>query len=833
MDESTDNPTPQKNDPAADEGAGAPAKGSDAASPPRLRDLWQVPALVVGVVLFTAGALVALMSRPPYDIDAALRAAEAMIESENGHAQALTHLNQFVAPHLDAPHANPGHRGTHAMLSADAMFLAQREGGFNYTENNERIVALYERAEEHLGELGVTQRTRMIETLVSLGRISEARRRLETIPRDDTDRRLRLLRSIVRLTLQEQRDARATGAAPEALADRLPFTLTMLNEYAAEPGLSPDERRWAIARQAELRIESGRPSESVEHLLRAIQRIDVVGAPGRETGELLYLLGRAYYDLGQNEDARRRLEQAEQAVDETDALRAPVQTLLGRIAQSRTEFDEARERFVAVISDFPTADAAREAWLGLGEVEAMLGGFERSLEAYGRVVEWQGPVAALETSLRERADERYAAGDFEHALRYGALGLKLRVDGREPGWALGSVASAQRALAGELLEPAVMSDGAVDWSLLDPVTREEIRRRLIEAAEHFYAYSRAMIGENDDAYAAALWNAGDSWDRAGEYTSALRAFTEFAQQRPNDQRRPRARFRLAQTHHAQGDYEVASMIYRDLIRENPPSGEGFMSYVPLVQSLLAEDSQANAPEAERLLTLVVDGEVMGPDARDFRVALNELGALHYRAERYPEAIERLQESIDRDPDAADAGMTRFLLADSLRLSAAEIDRELNEAMPQSRRHELQSTRRERLRQAMSLYDQVCAEGVARDQSRMSSLERIAMRNSFFYRADCAFDLGDDALAIAHYDVAANRYADDPASLVAMMQIVNAYARMGRWEEARTANERARQRFRDLPEGAFDRDDLPLERRHWERWLDASTELAQRFEQDDD
>lgn len=133
---------------------------------------------------------------------------------------------------------------------------------------------------------------------------------------------------------------------------------------------------------------------------------------------------------------------------------------------------------------------------------------------------------------------------------------------------------------------------------------------------------------------------------------------------------------------------------------------------------------------------------------------------------------------------------------------------------------------------MALYDQVCVTGAARDPARLSALERIALRNAFFFRADCAFDLGRDEDAIAHYDVAANRYADDPASLVAMIQIVNAYARMGRWQEARTANERARQRFRELPEQAFDRDDLPLERRHWERWLDASTELAHRFDRDD-
>jgi hypothetical protein len=63
----------------------------------------------------------------------------------------------------------------------------------------------------------------------------------------------------------------------------------------------------------------------------------------------------------------------------------------------------------------------------------------------------------------------------------------------------------------------------------------------------------------------------------------------------------------------------------------------------------------------------------------------------------------------------------------------------------------------------------------------------------------------------------------------MVQIVNAYAATDRWTEARTAHERARQRFRELPPEAFDRPDMPMDRRHWERWLDSVAELAIRSE----
>jgi tetratricopeptide (TPR) repeat protein len=88
----------------------------------------------------------------------------------------------------------------------------------------------------------------------------------------------------------------------------------------------------------------------------------------------------------------------------------------------------------------------------------------------------------------------------------------------------------------------------------------------------------------------------------------------------------------------------------------------------------------------------------------------------------------------------------------------------------------------------------------------------------YYRADCAYDLGRFDESIRWYDAAAQRYPEDPSSLVAMMQIVNAYAEMGMFREAQTAQERARQRLEEIPDEMFDNPNLPIDQRHWERWI---------------
>ena len=128
-----------------------------------------------------------------------------------------------------------------------------------------------------------------------------------------------------------------------------------------------------------------------------------------------------------------------------------------------------------------------------------------------------------------------------------------------------------------------------------------------------------------------------------------------------------------------------------------------------------------------------------------------------------------------------AGVIRYKLADACRLSAAAIDKDLREAMPQARREALERLRGERLTLATAAYQQVIDGVDAKDRRRVTDLEKLVRRNSAFYLGDCAFELGDYSRAIDQYDVARQRYADDPASLVAMVQIVNSYVAQKKWD----------------------------------------------------
>jgi len=131
------------------------------------------------------------------------------------------------------------------------------------------------------------------------------------------------------------------------------------------------------------------------------------------------------------------------------------------------------------------------------------------------------------------------------------------------------------------------------------------------------------------------------------------------------------------------------------------------------------------------------------------------------------------------------------------------------------RMELMVARRDRLRKAQGLFDEVVQ--LYRNQPPTTDIDKLYLRLAYFYRADASFDLGNYEQAIELYNAAAIRYEDDPSSLAAHVQIVNAYVSLGRLDEARTANERARWMLRRMPGDAF-ADSGVLPRQYWEQYL---------------
>ena len=293
-----------------------------------------------------------------------------------------------------------------------------------------------------------------------------------------------------------------------------------------------------------------------------------------------------------------------------------------------------------------------------------------------------------------------------------------------------------------------------------------------------------------------------------------------------------ARHQLGLAYLASGEAEASADELAELIAESPTSRWAFASVVPLARAQLASGQQEAA--IETLLRAVENNPAITPDSPVYRDALITLGrTLCLRAREdprlYPDAIARLEEAEQRFGDDEEGPEIRYLLGDALRRSIASLDREVAEASaaadtPAAERLALAAERTRRLRRAGDLFAEVRHALEARADESLSPLFRLYRRNAWFYQADSAYLAGDYAAAIPLYREASERWAGDPAALVAQVQIVNAHCELGEFAAAAVANRRALLLLNRLDDAAFESPDLPMDRRHWKDWLRWSSEL---------
>lgn len=781
--------------------------------------------------------------------------------------------------------ATPEHPGEHDRGGA-AHGLAEAEGN----------------AEHQVAEgLTASDFSSWIESLIATDNIDESLARIAKLPSgavgEEGDRqrarKLRLTRLLVEHNLR--------GTDPKQRRDSL--TLDLLAKMATDPDLSRDDHAWVLARQSELLLALNRVEEAITKLLRELQRLQDV--PPARQGELYVLLGKAYVEVGQDAEASRQLEAADRllaAGDSNNPLRADAAVLLGRLAQRSPKgkdlstLEQARERYAVVTTEFRGSRAYMPAVLGLAEIDAASREFDRSIDRYSELVQsivnWKPPQppipreadrgvvsASLMARWGELFEEAGATTDavlrlenLQQSLRYAQVAESLYPTtgpGRAaaPADLLLALGRTHRRLADEIME-AARDAQAGDFSVrnLDPATRAEVKRHYLSAAEAYRRHAERMSSEDTAAFSASLWISADSFELAGDLDEAAKAFGAFIDGAADgDPNRPEARFRLARIFEAQGDYSAAQSLFEslragggDALSASTSGAWADRSIVPLALCYLADRDPANDERAEQLLKSVVEGRLIGPESKDYRDALVELGNHYYATGRYTDAISRFEEVVNRyasetvgegvvkrdvrrpqkfsedaSPEAGQSLPTisesklasiRFKLADSHRLEAGRIARTLQGALPQTVENRLKSDRSEHLVTAMEQFGVVRASLETLPVSKQTELDRTFLRNSYFSIGDCAFELGDYSRAIAAYDAAALRYIDDPASLVAMVQIVNAYTALGQPAQARAANERARRQLSRFPDEVWSRADLPMEKKHWERWLESRQAL---------
>ncbi|MBX3379201.1 MAG: tetratricopeptide repeat protein [Phycisphaeraceae bacterium] len=803
----------------------APAPAAIEPPPATWRDAWQLPVLVVSGALLALGIGAVILARPAVDILPRLDEATKLVEAEK-FEDALKILNEDVWPQIENGKLASGDEKRYYLLAARSIYEAAVQRKIQRAENYENVIRSYVRAEELKQRLEPADVERFALSLMALDRLDEAKKRIDTLPSGEQPRRIALIRTLTTRLLAKPIPDQA------AATDLVAWLLS-------EPTLSDKDRVWAMTRQAELRLLGGYREEAIRGMLQQLPRIEESAA--EERAELLALLGWGYIEDSKHAEAEKWLTRAESLADGREPLTSKIRLNLARVAESRSDFQAARDLYQKVLDAPGSKRFQREALLGLAENLASLDETEASLEAYSKLADTfrdSRIVSAVDrdwvaTSAIARYRTKFEAGDARTAIRFASIAESLFPQGRAPAEVVLAIGESNRKLAENTIAEATGGSSAAAIDDLDPTSRKRAREHFLAAANALRLHATLVAGQNGPGYADSLWSAADSFDRAGDQEKAILLFKQFAGEFPTDPRMAEAKFRLARCHQSRGDLELAAKTYEDLIasRDGAPGEPGSgpfadASYVPLAQTYLATGQPESVAKATQMLKAVVSGSVVGVDSPDFRDALAELGTMFYRNGEPERAIENIDELLRRYPDERGMELAKFRLADSYRLSAANIDKSMAEGMPDEERRNLENARTERLQRAAAGFDQVRRALDAKPKEKRTAVEETYLRNAFFYLADCSFALGDYDGAIRAYTAARDRYPNDPASLVAMIQIVNANLQRGDVKAALTANERAKRFYRGLPPEVWNDPNLPMGKEDWERWLDATDRLAQ-------
>ena len=756
----------------------------------RLAHLWQAPLLLLSLGLFATAAYLFVHPAAGLTLDQRIDIARVYLRYNRPEA-ALDHLNKLVS----SERMPPSTEARIHLLLAESLEAAQKLHHVSVATNHERIIEQTRLGLAQGGHADAEVYRRVGESYEALGKNAEALESYRRAMTMDPRRQPHLQRKVIELQLAQA----DTGPADASI-----------DEFLKTEQLSDSERVWALQRKAQLLTTRGSYIDA-KAILTAAQKLAVDTATQGETN---YRLGYCLWKTGETAEAERVLRVARNQLKTASPLDADAAYALGRIRQDDNDPKEAIAFYQAVLTSHPESNSALLSRLGRGECRIMLAQDDAGLNDLHELV---ARMVAIHASDKDKAEaiaglkrsSLLLAGREKYVGALEALSYEQSLQNDPPADFYARLAAVYEQRANQLEKSNPENESAAGKIK----RQQEVRELRTRGGDSWIACSRSLTVASDKDHGEAMWKGVELYDRAGNLQLVTSALELFAAERPEDGQTPEALLRLGRAYQASGLFDRAIAVFERNQMRYSKSLAASKSGVPLAQSYFAKGPNFYG-RAEKVLLSVLDNPILSPDAEEFEEALFELAQLYYRTDRYEEAVVRLEEMTQRYPNDARMPQMIFLMADSFRRSAGLLAQRMSSSAPGQA--EAIVARKERLSKAKTLYDKMVDR--FRDTMPTAEVEKLYLKLSYFYRADCLYDLGQYEEAIRLYDVASLRYQDDSSALSAYVQIVNAYCELGKFNEARHANERAKTLLLRMPADAFNDGAFPMPREYWDRWL---------------
>jgi TolA-binding protein len=450
------------------------------------------------------------------------------------------------------------------------------------------------------------------------------------------------------------------------------------------------------------------------------------------------------------------------------------------------------------------AAAYREAELArrLHRDAQALDAYRRWLSSLGPIEYFNNPWVSLEqlrTSVLAGYQDYLATLNFPRGLQLARLAGTLLPTARTTELA----ADAYR-LWGEHL--AGQAEG------LPPAKAEATRRQArgyFRRAGGGYA-SLAQLQVVSRQYPEYLWQSAAAYSDGQDYVNAVRILRKYLSNESR-QRYAQALVKLGEARLALGRWDEALDVLRQCIEEHPRDS---VVYRARLLASKASAEKGALRRAEALLCENLNGAYLTPASKEWRESLFALATLLHDQRRDVEAIRRLEELLERYPDAPQKMEARYLLADAAWHRAG--------TLAATRRND--QARNDLLRKARDQYQGVQTVLAARDPRDLQPAEKALLRNCCFALGEvlCAMGLYDQALET--YAAVASRYGQSPEVLDAYVRMAAIYRRLGKTAEARSSLQQAKLALARLKGDAPFDQTTNYSRSQWGELLDRLTSL---------
>jgi tetratricopeptide (TPR) repeat protein len=448
----------------------------------------------------------------------------------------------------------------------------------------------------------------------------------------------------------------------------------------------------------------------------------------------------------------------------------------------------------------------------IGRHAESVSAYRRLASAYAQQGDFQNPwitAAQAKTAILDKCQEYFRAEKYETAILLSKSLAHLTPKAE----ALQLTASIYRAWGDNLLEQA---------DRLPPQQADDLRKQgrtqLRRAGDSFAELARQQYTTRQ--YPEQLWKSADCYFAGHDFRGAA-AVLRLYLHNENRLRHAQALVDLGEAQLSMGDTRNALQSFYDCIQQHPRD-------VAIYRARLLASRTAvelgDLKQAEAFLQDNLSGEQLTPASKEWRDSLFALAELLHHTQRDRDAIQRLEEALQRYPDAPQATAARYLLADSSRRLAMNLRADLGKEISSALRGQRSVESNRLLKQAMENYMFLRENLGRRDAESLTEKDKALLRNSRFAVGVVCCELERYPEALRAFQSVANHNATSPEVLDAYLQIANVYRRMSRPAEARTSLEQARLALRRIPPEVRCEQTTNYSREQWSNLLDSLCSL---------